>query len=220
MFRAEWKCGLHMWFSKALGLLFLLGLFHINGRYCVRYANTPADSIPLQCDDVSLFSLFDQEEPMFSHSVMSNSWQPMNYSTPGFPVLQYFPEFAQAHVQWVGEAIQSSHPPFSFLLSPPALKSFPASQSFLTSQLFTSGGQSIGASASASVLPMNIQGWFPLGLTGLISLLSKGLSRVFSRIDLKASILQHSVFSMVQLSHPHMTPRKAKASGPQSNPEW
>ena len=142
MFRAEWKCGLHMWFSKALGLLFLLGLFHINGRYCVRYANTPADSIPLQCDDVSLFSLFDQEEPMFSHSVMSNSWQPMNYSTPGFPVLQYFPEFAQAHVQWVGEAIQSSHP--LSLLSPPALKSFPASQSFLTSQLFTSGGQSIG----------------------------------------------------------------------------
>ena len=119
-------------------------------------------------------------------------------------------------VSWWSHPIISS----SFLLSPPALISFPASQSFLTSQLFTSGGQSIGASASASVLPMNIQGWFPLGLTGLISLLSKGLSRVFSRIDLKASILQHSVFSMVQLSHPHVTPRKAKASGPQSNPEW
>ena len=56
---------------------------------------------------------------------------------------------------------------------------FPASGSFPMSQLFTSGGQSIGASASASVLPLNIQDWFPLGLTGWISLLSKGLSRVF-----------------------------------------
>ena len=58
---------------------------------------------------------------------------------------------------------------------------FPASGSFPVSQLFTSGGQSIEVSASASVLPINIQGWFPLGLTGLISLLFKGLSRVFSR---------------------------------------
>ena len=117
--------------------------------------------------------------------------------------------------QWCHPTISSFVTPFSY-----CIQSFPASGSFPVSQLFTSGGQSIGASASASVLPMNIQGWFPLGLTGLISLLSKGLSRVFSRIDLKASILQHSVFSMVQLSHPHMTPRKAKASGPQSNPEW
>ena len=59
-------------------------------------------------------------------------------------------------------------------------QSFPASGSFPMSCLFTSGGQSIGVSASASVLPMNIQNWFPLGSTGLISLLSKGLSRVFS----------------------------------------
>ena len=125
MFGAEWKCGLHMWFSKALDLLLLLVLFHINGRYCVRHANTPTDSIPLQCDDVSLCSLFDWEEPTFSHSAMSNSLQPMNYNTPGFPVLHYFPEFAQAHVHWVCEAIQSSH--LLSLLSPPALKSFPAS---------------------------------------------------------------------------------------------
>ena len=83
---------------KALDLLLLLVLFHINGRYCVRHANTPTDSIPLQCDDVSLCSLFDREEPTFSHSAMSNSLQPMNYNTPGFPVLHYFPEFAQAHV--------------------------------------------------------------------------------------------------------------------------
>ena len=62
----------------------------------------------------------------------------------------------------------------------PCPQSFPASKSFLMSQLFASGGQSIGASALASVLPMNIQGWFPLRLTGLISLVSQGLSKVFS----------------------------------------
>ena len=67
------------------------------------------------------------------------------------------------------------------------------------SQLFTSGNQNIGVSASASVLPMNIQGGFPLGLIGLISVLSKGLSGVFSSIRLKALILWHSAFFMVQL---------------------
>ena len=90
-------------------------------------------------------------------------------SRPGFPVLHHLLEFAQTHVQWISDAIQpSSVVPFSS-----CLQSFPASGSFQMSQLFTSSGQSIGPSASASVLPMNIQGWFPLGLTGLISLLSK-----------------------------------------------
>ena len=77
--------------------------------------------------------------------------------------------------QWCHPTILFSVPHFSS-----CLQSFPASGSFPVSQLFTSGGQSIGASASASVLPMNIQDWFPLGLTGLISLLSKWLLRVFS----------------------------------------
>ena len=77
--------------------------------------------------------------------------------------------------QWCHPTISSSVTPFTS-----CLQSFPASGSFPVSGLFTSGGQSIGASASASVLPMNIQGWFPLGLTSLISLLSKELSRVFS----------------------------------------
>ena len=71
-------------------------------------------------------------------------------------------------------------------------QSFPASESFSMSRLFTSGGQSIGASASASVLPVNIQDWFPLGLTGLISLLSKGLSRIFS----STTIRKHHFFCM------------------------
>ena len=76
--------------------------------------------------------------------------------------------------QWCHPNISSSVDPFSS-----CLQSFPASGSFPVSRLFTKGGQSVGASASASVLPMYIQDWFPLGLTGLISFLSRGLSRVF-----------------------------------------
>ena len=102
---------------------------------------------------------------------------PMDCSTPGFPVLHYLPEFAQTHVHWVGDAIQTSHPLLP-LLFPPSI--FPASGAFPVSQLFTSDAQSIGASALAPIYPMNIQGWLHLGLTGWISLLSKGLSRVFS----------------------------------------
>ena len=109
--------------------------------------------------------------------------------------------------QWWHPTISSSVVPFSS-----SRQSFPASGSFLMSWLFESSGPTIGASASASVLPMNIQGWFPLGLTGLIFLLSKGLSRVFSNIKVqKASILQHSAFFMVQLAHPYMTTRKTIA---------
>ena len=99
---------------------------------------------------------------------------PKDCSIPGFPVFHHLKELAQIHVHWVNTAIQPSRPQLS--LSPPAF-SLSQSGSFLMSQLLASGGQSIGASASASVLPMNIQDWFPLGLTGLISLLSKGLSR-------------------------------------------
>ena len=100
----------------------------------------------------------------------------MDYSMPGFPVLPYLLDLAQTHVLWVGDAIQPSHPLSS--PSPPTLQSFTASGSFLMSQLLASGGQSIGASASAWVLPVSIQGWFPLGLIGLISLQSKGLTTV------------------------------------------
>ena len=115
-------------------------------------------------------------------------YNPMNYSTPGLPVHHQLPEFTQTQVHQVGDAIQPSHPviPFSS-----CLQSFPESQSFPMSQFFTSGGQSIRVSASASVLPMNIQGWFPLGLTGLISLLSKGLSKVLS----STTIRKHQFFS-------------------------
>ena len=79
------------------------------------------------------------------------------------------------------------------------------------SQLFASGSQSIGVSASISVLPMNIQDLSPLGWTGWIPLLSKGLSRVFSNTSLKVSILQHSAIFVVQLSYPYMTTGKTIA---------
>ena len=102
---------------------------------------------------------------------------PLDCNKPCFPVFYYLLEFVQFHIHWVGDAIQPSHPVAPFSSCPP---SFPASASFLMSLLFASGAQRPGASASASVLSMNIQGWFPLGWTGWISLKSKGLSRGFS----------------------------------------
>ena len=114
----------------------------------------------------------------------------MNYSTPGFPVLHYIPEFAQTHVHWVSDAIQPSLL-LALLLLPSV---FPESRSFPVSWFFASSGQSMGA--LASVLPMNIQGWFPLELTGLISLMSKGLSRVFS----STTVWKHQFFKDPQPS--------------------
>ena len=107
----------------------------------------------------------------------------MDCSTPGFPAHHRLWELAQTHVHWVGDAIQPSHPLLS--PSPPAFNLSQPSGSFPVSQFFASGGQSIGAPALVSVLPMNFQDWFPLGLTGLISLQSKGLSRVFSNTTVK-----------------------------------
>ena len=98
----------------------------------------------------------------------------MECSTPGFPVLHPLPEFAQTHVRWISDAIQPCHPLCPLLLLPTI---FPSIGSFLMSWVFVSGGQSIGR--LASVLPMNIQSWYPLGLIDLI-LQYKGLSRVFS----------------------------------------
>ena len=110
-----------------------------------------------------------------------------------FPVLYSLLELAQTHVHLVSDAIQSSHPLLS--LSPPTFDLFLASGSFPVSQFFTSGGQSIGISASASVLPVNIQDRFPLGLTGWISLQPKGLSGVFSN----STVQKHQFFG-AQLS--------------------
>ena len=105
--------------------------------------------------------------------------------------------------QWWHPTISSSVVPFSS-----RLRSFPASGSFPISWLFTSGDQSIGASASASVLPMNIQDWFPLRLTGWISLESKGLSRVFSNITVQKHQFLSDQLSLWPNSHPDMTTGK------------
>ena len=135
---------------------------------------------------------------------------PTDCSMPGFPVLLPCPpppavcSNSCPLSRWCHPAISSSAVPFSSC--PP---SFPTSGSFPVSQVFGSGGQRIGTSASASVLPLNLQGWPPLGLTGLISLLSKGtLKSLLRHPGLKASILQHSAFFGVQLSHPNMTTGK------------
>ena len=122
----------------------------------------------------------------------------MDCSMPDFPVFHYLPELAQTHVRWVGDAIQPSHPlspTFSF-----CLQSFPASGSFQMSWLFISGGRSTGDSASASVLPMNILDWSPLGWTGWISLQSKGLSRDFSNTTVqKHQFFWHPVAQIIKL---------------------
>ena len=117
---------------------------------------------------------------------------PMNCSTPGLPFPHQLPEFTQTHVHWVGDAIQPSHPLSS--PSPPAPN--PSQhESFPMSQLFTWGGQSIGVSALASVLPKKSQDWSPSEWTGWISVQSKGLSRVFSN----TTVQKHQFFG-TQLS--------------------
>ena len=116
----------------------------------------------------------------------------MDCSMPGFHVHHCLPELPQTHVHWVSDFIQPSPSviPFSS-----CLLTLPASGSFQMSEFFESGGQSIGVLASASILPMNIQDYFPLGLTGLISLQSKRLSRAFSN----TTVQKHHFFG-TQLS--------------------
>ena len=138
----------------------------------------------------------------------------MDYRTPGHPVLHYLLEFSNSCLlsQWCHPTISSSVIPFSS-----CLQSSPVSGSFQRSPFFTSCGQSVGVSASASVLPMNIQDWFPLGWTGWISLQSKGLKSLLEHHSSKASILQCSAFFTVQLSHPYMTTGKTIALAKQTS---
>ena len=141
----------------------------------------------------------------FSSVAQSDSLDPMKRSTPGLPVHCQLPESTQTQVHRVGDAIQpsisSSVVPFS---SCP--QSFPSSGSFPMSQPFLSGGQTIGVSASTSVLPVNTQGWSPLGWTGWISLQSKGLSRVFSNTTVQKHQVFHTQLSSQSNSHIHTWP--------------
>ena len=137
-----------------------------------------------------------------SVAVVSNSLRPHGLQHTRLPCPTPSPGVCPSSCPlswWCHPTISSSVVPFCFL-------SFPASGSFLMS------GQSIGASASTSVLPVNLQGWFPLGLTGLISLQSQGtLKSLLQHHSWKASVLQCSAFFMVQLSHPYRTTGKAIA---------
>ena len=124
---------------------------------------------------------------LFSHSIVSYSLWPHELQHDGLPCPSPSPVVCEDSCllsHWCRPIISSSVVPFS------CPQSFPVSGSFPVSLLFASGGQSIGASASTSVLPMNIQDWVSLGLIGLISLQSKGLSRVFS-----STIKNHQFFS-------------------------
>jgi len=115
-------------------------------------------------------------------------WNPMDWSTLGFSVLHHLLELTQTHVHWVSDAIQQSCPlsfPSAF-----AFKLFQHQGLFQWVVSLLSGGQRIRVSASASVLPMNIQDWFPLGWTGWISLQSRGLSKVISN----TTVQKHQFF--------------------------
>ena len=125
---------------------------------------------------------------------------PMDCSSSAFHVLHYIPEFSETHIHWVGDAIQPFHP-----LSPSSA-SFNYTQNqglFQMNGLFASDGQNIGASATASGLPMNIQNWFLLGWTGWISLQSKGLSRVFSNTTVQKHQFFGAQLSLFSNSHIH-----------------
>ena len=127
----------------------------------------------------------------------------MDCSMSNLPVPHHLLEFAQimSLYQWCHPASLSSDALFSF-----CLQSFPASGSFPMSRLFTSGDQNTGASASASILPKSIQGWFPLRLTGLIFLLSKGLSRVFFSTTVQKRQFFSTLPSLLSNSHNHTWP--------------
>ena len=138
----------------------------------------------------------------FSRSVMSNSLRRHGRQHARLPCLLWTPRACSHSCPsgwWCHPTISSSFDPFS-----PCLQSFPASGSFLRSQFFTTGDQSIGS--LASVLPMNIQDWFPLGWTGWISLQPKGLSRVFSNTPVQNCQFLGAQLSLWSNSHIHTWP--------------
>ena len=139
---------------------------------------------------------------------------PIDCSMPGFPVFHHLPELAQTHVHQVSDAIQPSHPLSSPFLLP---QSFPVSGSFPMSQFFASDGKSFGASASASVLPMNIQDWFPLGLfsySPLCPTLSDPMNCSTPGIPVHHHLPEftqthvHQVGDAIQPSHPRSSPSR------------
>ena len=146
-------------------------------------------------------------ELLFHHSVASDCLRPHGLQNTRLPC----PSLSRSRLlklMSIYSVMTSNHLILCHPLSS-CYRSFPATGSFPMSRLFTSSGQIIGA--SASVLPENIQGWFPLGWTGWVSLLSKGLSSLLQHHSSKASILPCSAFFMVQFSHLYMTIGKSTA---------
>ena len=161
------------------------------------------------CRRTFLIKIIVFSSVQFSRSVVSDSLQPLElqHTRPPCPSAtpRVYPNSCPLS-RWCHPTISSSVVPF-FCPQP-----FPASGSFQMSQLFASGGQSTGVSASASVRPVNTQDWSPLGWTGWISLQSNGLFKsLLQHHSFKASILWCSAFLVVQLSHPYMTTGKTIA---------
>ena len=153
-----------------------------------------------------IYWLFPVSSVQFSRSVRT-LWDPMDCSTPGLPVHHQLPESTQTHVHWVSDAIQSPHPlssPSPPAPIPPSIRVFSKESTLRMSCSILR--QSIGVSASASVLPMNTQDWSPLGWTGWISLQSKGLSRVFSNTTVQKHQFFSAQLSSQSNSHIHTWP--------------
>ena len=162
-----------------------MNIEHSTVKYYDRLKN-----VPLKLSIYILISQFTQSCPTLQSHELQHAWLPCPSLIPG----AYSNSCPLS--QWCHPTISTSVIHFSS-----CLQSFPASGSFLMSRLFVSGGQSIGA--SASVLPINIQHWFPLGLTGFISLLSKGLSRVFSSTTVQKHQFLGTQLSLWSNSHIH-----------------
>ena len=177
-----------------------------------RYPSLEADSLPAELSGKPFCGVLSYKfsSVQVIHSVVSNSLRPheLQHARHALSITNSRSSHKPCSSSWwCHPNISSSVVPFS---SCP--QSLPASGSFPMSQLFTCGGQSIGVSASVSVLPMNTQDWSPLGWTGWISLLSKGLSRVFSITTVqKHQLLGTQPFPIVQLSHRYMTTGKTLA---------
>ena len=155
---------------------------------------------------IFLYNTYIHSILQFSYSVVSNSLRPheSQHARPPCPSLTPgVHSNSRPSSQWCHPAISSSVVPFS---SCP--QSFPASESFQMSQLFASGGQSFGVSASTSVLPVNIRNWFPLGLNVSVSLQSKGLSTVFSNTTIQKHQFFGAQLSSQSNSHMHIWPQE------------
>ena len=160
---------------------------------------------PYKCSGVELLDYMIVQFSSVAQSCRTFC-DPMNRSRPGLPVHHQLAEFTQTHVHWVSNFIQPSHP-----LSSPSPPTFNLSQHQGLFKWLSSSHQVAKVLEFQLQLPMNIQDWFPLGLTGWISLQPKGLNSLLQHHSSKASVLWSSAFFIVQLLHPYTTTGKTIA---------